>query len=70
MRRCAVIGSPIAHSLSPLLHRTAYAQLGLADRGAQLAHGVLARGVADKMEAAQTLHGGNTRKRCCKPFFQ
>ena len=31
MRRCAVIGSPIAHSLSPLLHRTAYAQLGLAD---------------------------------------
>lgn len=31
MRRCAVIGSPIAHSLSPLLHRTAYAQLGLSD---------------------------------------
>ena len=31
MRRCAVIGSPIAHSLSPLLHRTGYAQLGLAD---------------------------------------
>lgn len=32
MRRCAVIGSPIAHSLSPLLHRTAYAELGIADR--------------------------------------
>ena len=31
MRRCAVIGSPIAHSLSPLLHRTAYAELGIAD---------------------------------------
>ena len=31
MRRCAVIGSPIAHSLSPLLHRTAYAELGLTD---------------------------------------
>ncbi|MDI9628605.1 MAG: shikimate dehydrogenase [Acidobacteriota bacterium] len=31
MRRCAVIGNPIAHSLSPLLHRTAYAQLGIAD---------------------------------------
>lgn len=31
MHRCAVIGSPIAHSLSPLLHRTAYAELGLAD---------------------------------------
>ncbi|MGI5952084.1 MAG: shikimate dehydrogenase family protein [Brooklawnia sp.] len=31
-RRCAVIGSPIAHSLSPLLHRTAYAELGIADQ--------------------------------------
>lgn len=29
MRRAAVVGSPIAHSLSPLLHRTAYAALGL-----------------------------------------
>ena len=28
-RRCAVLGSPIGHSLSPLLHRAAYAQLGL-----------------------------------------
>ena len=28
-RRCAVLGSPIAHSLSPVLHRAAYAQLGL-----------------------------------------
>lgn len=27
--RCAVLGSPIAHSLSPVLHRTAYAELGL-----------------------------------------
>jgi shikimate dehydrogenase len=27
--RCAVLGSPIAHSLSPLLHRAAYAALGL-----------------------------------------
>lgn len=27
--RCAVLGSPIAHSLSPALHRAAYAQLGL-----------------------------------------
>lgn len=31
MRRCAVIGSPIGHSLSPLLHRTAYTNLGIAD---------------------------------------
>ncbi|MEU8730089.1 MULTISPECIES: shikimate dehydrogenase [Streptomyces] len=30
-RRAAVLGSPIAHSLSPALHRAAYAELGLAD---------------------------------------
>ena len=29
--RCAVLGSPIAHSLSPVLHRAAYAHLGLSD---------------------------------------
>jgi shikimate dehydrogenase len=28
-RRCAVLGSPIGHSLSPVLHRAAYAALGL-----------------------------------------
>jgi shikimate dehydrogenase len=28
-RRAAVLGSPIAHSLSPVLHRTAYEELGL-----------------------------------------
>ncbi len=27
--RCAVLGSPIAHSLSPVMHRAAYAELGL-----------------------------------------
>ncbi|MDN4161585.1 shikimate dehydrogenase [Nocardioides abyssi] len=27
--RCAVLGDPIAHSLSPVLHRAAYAELGL-----------------------------------------
>jgi shikimate dehydrogenase len=27
--RCAVLGSPIAHSLSPAMHRSAYAKLGL-----------------------------------------
>jgi len=31
VRRAAVLGSPIAHSLSPVLHRAAYAQLGLSD---------------------------------------
>ncbi|MFF3910360.1 shikimate dehydrogenase [Streptomyces sp. NPDC001848] len=30
-RRAAVLGSPIAHSLSPVLHRTAYQELGLKD---------------------------------------
>ncbi|MCW2786290.1 MAG: shikimate dehydrogenase [Marmoricola sp.] len=29
LRRCAVLGSPIDHSLSPVLHRAAYAELGL-----------------------------------------
>jgi shikimate dehydrogenase len=29
-RRCAVLGSPVAHSLSPVLHRAAYEALGLA----------------------------------------
>ncbi|GCE01764.1 shikimate dehydrogenase [Embleya hyalina] len=29
-RRAAVLGSPIRHSLSPVLHRAAYAELGLA----------------------------------------
>ena len=28
-RRCGVLGDPIAHSLSPVLHRAAYAALGL-----------------------------------------
>ncbi|MDT0613958.1 shikimate dehydrogenase [Streptomyces lancefieldiae] len=28
-RKAAVLGSPIAHSLSPVLHRTAYAEMGL-----------------------------------------
>lgn len=31
VHRAAVLGSPIAHSLSPVLHRAAYARLGLAD---------------------------------------
>lgn len=29
--RCAVLGSPIGHSLSPVMHRAAYAELGLTD---------------------------------------
>lgn len=30
-RRAAVLGKPIAHSLSPVLHRAAYEELGLTD---------------------------------------
>ncbi|QQS00920.1 MAG: shikimate dehydrogenase [Austwickia sp.] len=30
-RRAAVLGSPVAHSLSPVLHEAAYAALGLSD---------------------------------------
>jgi len=29
--KAAILGKPIAHSLSPVLHRAAYAALGLAD---------------------------------------
>jgi shikimate dehydrogenase len=29
--KCAVVGSPISHSRSPILHRAAYAALGLTD---------------------------------------
>jgi shikimate dehydrogenase len=47
-RRAAVLGRPIAHSLSPVLHRAAYAELGLnwsytaIECGAQELPGVLA----------------------------
>lgn len=32
VRRCAVLGRPVAHSLSPLIHTRAYEVLGIADR--------------------------------------
>lgn len=31
VQRCAVLGSPVAHSLSPVLHRAGYAALGMDD---------------------------------------
>ncbi|CUR54714.1 Shikimate dehydrogenase [metagenome] len=42
--RCAVLGDPIAHSLSPALHRAAYAELGLdwSYEAVQVAAGTLA----------------------------
>ena len=47
-RRCAVVGSPVAHSLSPLLHSTAYAVLGL--DWVYDAHEVAAPGLAAFLE--------------------
>jgi shikimate dehydrogenase len=37
---CAVVGAPIRHSLSPVLHRAAYAELGLAGSWTYDAHEV------------------------------
>ena len=48
MIKAAVLGSPIAHSLSPLLHNTAYAQLGI--QGAYEAIEVNAGGLAKFMD--------------------
>lgn len=45
-RRAAVLGHPIAHSLSPVLHRAAYADLGLVNWEYQR-HDVEADGLAD-----------------------
>lgn len=48
-RRCAVLGSPITHSLSPALHQAAYAVLGLDWRyhRFEVTEDALARFVAD-----------------------
>lgn len=54
--RAAVIGDPIAHSLSPLLHRAAYEGLGLADwsyEALQVAPGELAALVGSRRAGAQ-----------------
>lgn len=47
--RCAVLGSPIAHSLSPVIHRRAYEVLGLTG-WAYGAHEVDAAGLASFIE--------------------
>jgi len=46
-----VIGSPVAHSLSPLLHNAAFAALGLADRWRSFAFEVPAGEAAAALEA-------------------
>lgn len=50
--RAAVLGSPIAHSLSPALHRAAYAHLGLDDWSYDVVE------VADAPGLAAVLDGG------------
>jgi len=60
-RRLAVLGSPIAHSLSPALHRAAYAELGLDwhyDR-AEVASGELEQ-FLDGLRSAETTGGTGT----------
>jgi shikimate dehydrogenase len=49
-----VIGSPVAHSLSPLLHNTAFAALGLGDRWRSFAFEVAPRQAACALNAMRT----------------
>jgi shikimate dehydrogenase len=49
-----VIGSPVAHSLSPLLHNTAFAALGLADIWRSYAFEVAPGRAASALEAMRT----------------
>ena len=51
MIKAAVLGSPISHSLSPLLHNTAYAQLGI--QGSYEAIEVNAGGLAKFIDERQ-----------------
>ena len=51
MRLVGVIGSPIAHSLSPLLHNAAFAALGLAGTWRSLAFEVAPGQAADALDA-------------------
>ena len=59
-RRAAVLGSPIAHSLSPVLHRAAYARLGLADwsYGRYEVDEAGLRGFLDGLDALDETEGG------------
>lgn len=45
-RRAAVLGSPVAHSLSPVLHTAAYAALGLAEEWTYERHECVEDGLA------------------------
>lgn len=47
MKRCAVLGKPVAHSLSPLIHSTAYQVLGIAGEWHYGRHEVDESGLAE-----------------------
>lgn len=49
-RRAAVVGSPVAHSLSPVLHRAAYEALGLTDWSYEALE-IPAGGLAERLAA-------------------
>lgn len=57
--RCAgVLGSPIAHSLSPVLHRAGYAAAGLAEAWEYTAHEVDEGGLAPFVESLDVMWRG------------
>jgi len=58
-RRCGVLGDPIAHSLSPILHRAGYAELGL-DWDYD-AHRVGSGGLPDFLDGLRHQPGNNWR---------
>ena len=58
--RCAVLGDPIAHSLSPVLHRAGYAALGL-DGWQYDAVQVPAGGLAEFLDGAGPTTGAGCR---------
>jgi len=69
-RRLAVLGSPIAHSLSPALHRAAYAELGLDwqyDR-AEVASGELGRFLDETVGGTATGTGTGTGDTADRPW--
>ncbi len=59
MRRCGVLGDPIAHSLSPALHRAAYAEVGL--DWAYDAHRVGSGGLPDFLDRVRLEPGADWR---------
>ena len=59
-----VIGSPVAHSLSPLLHTSAFAALGLAERWRSFAFEVAPGQASGALEACARPASGGCRSPC------